>query len=73
MKINYKKTKIIPFTTTKKHEFQPQLNFPGGEPLEVIYKTKLLGVTLSSDLSWRAHVDDIAGRATSKIWVWWFY
>ena len=69
MKINYKKTKIIPFNTTKKHDFLPQLNFPGGEPLEVIYDTKLLGVTLSSDLSWSGHVDDITKRATSKLWV----
>ena len=69
MKINYKKTKVIPFNTTKKHDFLPQLNLPGGEPLEVIYVTKLLGVTLSSDLSWRAHVDDITRRATRKLWV----
>ena len=37
--------------------------------LEVIYETKLLGVTLTSNLTWTAHVNDITKRATGKIWV----
>jgi hypothetical protein len=69
MKINTKKTKVIPFNLSKKYDFLPQLSFPDQEPLEVIYKTKLLGVTLSSDLSWQAHIDDITKRATKKLWV----
>ena len=69
MKINIKKTKIIPFNTTKKYSFLPQLCFPGSEPLEVIYETRLLGVTLCSNLSWHAHVNDICKRATAKLWV----
>ena len=69
MKINYKKTKIIPFNFSKKFDFLPQLNFPDCEPLEVIYETRLLGVTISSNLSWSAHVDDITKRATKKLWV----
>ena len=69
MKINFKKTKILPFNTTKKYDFLPQLHFPGCDPLEVIYETRLLGVILSSNLSWAAHVDDMTRRATSKLWV----
>jgi hypothetical protein len=69
MKINYKKTKILPFNVSKKYDFLPQLHFPEHEPLEVIYETKLLGVTLSSNLSWTAHVNDITQRATGKLWV----
>ena len=69
MKINFKKTKIIPFNTTKKYDFLPQLHFPGCEPLEVIYETRLLGVILSSNLTWTAHVNDISRRATGKLWV----
>ena len=57
MKINRKKTKILVFNPSKKLDFLPQLNFPGESPLEVIYSTKLLGVTLSSNLSWQEHVD----------------
>ena len=68
-KINHKKTKIIPFNFSKKFDFLPQLNFPNCEPLEVIYSTRLLGVTLTSNLSWADHVDDICQRATQKLWV----
>ena len=66
MKINTKKTKIIPFNVSKKFDFLPQINFPGYEALEVTYTTKLLGVTLTSDLSWTPHVVDITTRATKK-------
>ena len=69
MKINIKKTKVIPFNTTKKYSFLPQLCFPGSEPFEVLYETRLLGVTLSSNLSWHAHVNDICKRATAKLWI----
>ena len=64
-----KKTKVMPFNLSKKYDFLPQLGFPGEQPLEVIYTTKLLGVTLSSDLSWSHHIDDITKRATKKLWV----
>ena len=69
MKINFKKTKVIPFNPTKKFDFLPQLNFPDCAPLEVIYETRLLGVTISSNLSWSAHVHDITKRGTKKLWV----
>ena len=69
MKINHKKTKIMPFNPTKKFDFLPQLYFPGEEPLEVIYQTRLLGVIISSDLSWSAHVNDVTRRATKTLWV----
>ena len=60
---------MIPFNISKKFDFLPQLHFPGEEPLEVIYQTKLLGVTLSSDLSWSPHINDITKRATKELWV----
>ena len=69
MKINFKKTKILPFNLSKKFDFLPQLNFPNCDPLEVIYTTRLLGVTLTSNLTWAGHVDDMCKRATKKLWV----
>ena len=69
MKLNIKKTKIIHFNVTKNYDFLPQLHFPGCSPLEVIYETRLLGVTLTSNLSWSNHVLDITRRATKNLWV----
>ena len=69
MKINHQKTKIMPFNFSKKYDFLPQLHFPDNDPLEVIYETKLLGVTITSNLSWSAHVNDTTKRATQKLWV----
>ena len=34
MKINHKKTKILPFNFTKKYDFLPQLHFPNMNPLK---------------------------------------
>ena len=48
MKINMKKTKVMSFNMTSKFDFLPQLSFKNEEPLEVIYQTRLLGVTISS-------------------------
>ena len=69
MKINNKKTKIMPFNFSKNFDFLPQLYFPGENPLEVIYQTRLLGVNISSNLSWTTHVNDITKRATKNLWV----
>ena len=59
----------MPFNFSKKFDFLPLLHFPDSDPLEVIYKTRLLGVMISSDLSWSEHVRDITTRATQKLWV----
>lgn len=69
MLINVKKTKIMPFNTCKNYDFLPQLFFPDSDPLEVIYQTKLLGITITSNLSWQAQVDDMTKRASAKLWV----
>ena len=67
--INLKKTKILPSNLSKKYDFLPELSFPHCDPLEVIYKIRLLGVTLKSNLSCAEHVIDICKRATKKPWV----
>ena len=69
MKINFKKTKILPFNPSKNYDFLPQLGFPNHETLEVIYETRLLGVIITHDLSWSSHVADVCQRATKKLWI----
>ena len=66
MLINKKKTMIMPFNFCKTYDFVPALKFPGEEePLNVIYETKLLGVTIRSDLSFSSHVTNIVKSANS--------
>ena len=69
MKINTKKSKIMVFNFCKKFEFLPQLNFPECDPLEVIYETRLLGVIITSNLSWSNHVKHMTLSATKKLWI----
>ena len=69
MKINFKKSKIMPFNLSKSFDFLPQLHFPDCEPMDVIYETKLLGVIISSNLSWSPQVDYITSRATKNLWI----
>ena len=57
------------FNTCKSFQFLPQLSFPDCEPLDVIYESLLLGVLISSDLSWQPHVDYITSRGTKNLWV----
>ena len=70
MMVNRKKTVIMPFNFTKKYDFIPRFMFPGDHtPLDVIYETKLLGVTISSDLSFNKHVTNISEAATKTLWI----
>ena len=69
MKINMKKTKVIPFNFTKSMDFIPELSFPGGDNLEVIYQTKLVGVIIDSSLSWGPHVEHTVKKANQKLWL----
>ena len=54
---------------SKRYDFTPQLHFPICETFEVIYETKLLGITITSNLSWSRHIEDICRWATKKLWV----
>ena len=36
----------------------PQLSIEEGKYIEVIYQLKLVGVVITSQLTWNAHVDD---------------
>ena len=69
MMVNKKKTMVMPFNFTLKYDFIPWLNCPGEDPLKVIYETKLLGVTLTSDLTFTRHVEEITKKVTKNMWL----
>ena len=68
MKINDKKTKVILFNSAKNHDFFPQLSLGDG-PLQVVEEVTLLGVKVSSDLSWRANTSFMCQKAYAKLWM----
>ena len=67
MKINFKKTKLMFFNPGTKRDIMPRFVFNGDE-LEVVEETKLLGIVLRSDLSWRSNTNYIVNRANKKLW-----
>ena len=67
MQLNRTKTKIQPFNFSKKYDFLPEIKVEG-QNLEVVYTTKILGVTFSSSMKWDQHIDDLVARARQKVW-----
>ena len=46
----------------------PQLSLEEGNFLEVIYQLKLVGLVLTSDLSWNSHIDYTIKRVNGVLW-----
>ena len=67
MKVNSKKTKIIPFNFTRKYDFIPDYKI-NNEQLDVVYSSKLLGVIIQSDCKWGENTKYIVGKAKKRIW-----
>jgi hypothetical protein len=67
MKLNTTKTKIIPFNFSRKYDFVPAIAL-GGQNLEVVYKTKLLGVICTADCKWNENTKHLVSKANSKVW-----
>jgi len=55
------------FNFSKKYDFLPKMSI-GGNQLEVVQSTKLLGVILSSDLRWNLHTEYITKKAKQRLW-----
>ena len=68
MVINTKKTHMVLFNPMKSIDVSP-LGFKiNGEEIGSVEEFKLLGLMLSSNMSWNAHIDYIIKRANSRIW-----
>ena len=50
-----------------KYDFVPTFTLDGA-PLEVVYETKLLGLTLTSDCKWEANTKNIVQKGNSRLW-----
>ena len=68
MKINLPKTKLMVFNPSRTKDFLPQFELED-TPIELVEHTKLLGVIVTSNLSWTANTEYIVSRCNSKMWV----
>ena len=68
MTINQRKTSIMKFNFRKSLEFPAIFNFENGPTLSVVSESKILGIIISSDLRWSAHVEYMICRAKKKTW-----
>ena len=68
MKINLSKTKLILFNPCVSKDFMPEMVIENTR-FELVEQIKLLGVVISSDLSWSANTQYITDRCNSKIWM----
>ena len=67
MKINISKTKLMLFNPCKTRDFLPEMEM-NGTRLDLVEEAKLLGVIISSNLSWSSNTDYIVERCNKKTW-----
>ena len=68
MKLNIKKTKLMLFNPCSSKDFMPEIVI-NNTRIDLVEEIKLLGVMLTSDLSWAANTQYIVDRCNSKIWM----
>ena len=68
MRINIMKTKEMIIGVCRDPAFLPYINIDGAA-IERVSQVKVLGVTLSSDLSWNAHVGGIVSKARKRVFL----
>ena len=70
MKLNADKTKNVVINYSHNYQFNPRMTIPGSaKPLEIVDSTKLVGVTLTSDLKFHKHVQNIVKKSFNKMWM----
>ena len=71
MKINSDKSKEMLISFMQDPEFRntvPRLTIDGNE-IDNVQHAKLLGVTISNDLTWNKHVENIVGKARKRVYM----
>ena len=67
MSLNYDKTKEMRICFKKETPDIPAITINEIE-IEQVHRTGLLGVTISQDLTWQLHIDDITTKASQRIY-----
>ena len=67
-KINLSKTKLMLFNPCYSKDFLPDIKVDDS-PIELVEQTKLLGLIITSDLSWNANTEYIVDKWNKKLWM----
>jgi len=69
MKINYTKTKEMILGSLARQPPQPLSDGSGSDCvlIERVYRFKLLGINISHDMNWQAHIDATSHKAASRL------
>ena len=67
MSLNVKKTKELRISFFNKPVQFDNLTSAGTE-INIVDNFKLLGVTISSDLTWNTHIDEICAKASRRLY-----
>jgi len=68
MVLNADKCQVMHIFTAKKPLTLPDIKI-NGNSLPVVQKSKLLGITLTSDMSWQTHVEDMVARGSRALYM----
>ena len=68
MVINQKKTQIMCVNFRTSRKFPPIFSIGDRKQLDIVNQTKLVGIIVSDDLRWSAHVEYTCTKASKKIW-----
>ena len=60
---------IIDFSINYRHTVNAQSINIGDQVLDRVESAKILGVTISSDLTWSTHVDNIISKASKRLYI----
>ena len=66
MQLNTKKTNYMVFNFSSKYQFNTRLNLDEGN-LEQVHETKLLGLKLRDDLSWKSNTEMLTKKAYMRM------
>ena len=56
--------------TKSQQEFEPILL--NGDSLEVVDSVKLLGLNISSDLTWNIYINETVKKASKRLYIFWY-
>ena len=69
MMINFPKTNVMFFNSSRKVDFLPRLQVGADKYLEVVPRQKLLGVIIQDDLRWNSNTQNLCRNGFRKLWM----